>query len=88
MSTQILLTAVEYGKPQSKYCAKASAGNAALAFDQEYQRKLCYQNTGPMGFCPVITNPPQTGGGKKDLSFVLQHANLQSLFFFFFIVAF
>lgn len=35
-STHILLTAVEYGKPQSKYYAKASVGNAALAFDQEY----------------------------------------------------
>lgn len=35
MSTQILFTTVEYGKPQSKYYAKASAGSAALAFNQE-----------------------------------------------------
>lgn len=38
MSTQILLTAVEYGKPQAKYYAKASAGDAALAFHQEYHQ--------------------------------------------------
>lgn len=36
MSAQILLTAAEYRKPQSKYYAKTSAGNAELAFDQEY----------------------------------------------------
>lgn len=43
MSTHILLTTVEYGKPQSKYYAKASAGNAALAFDQKIPAKWCYQ---------------------------------------------
>lgn len=39
MSTWILLTVVEYGTPQTKYFAKASASNAALAFKAEYQQK-------------------------------------------------
>lgn len=38
MSTEILLITVENRKPHYKYYAKASAGNAALAFLQEYQQ--------------------------------------------------
>lgn len=86
MSTQILLATVEYGKPQSKYYAKASAGNAALAFDQEYQKNGVIKTVVPWDCAqPLLILHRQEGKKKKDIFHsvftTLQLADLNTQFY-------
>lgn len=52
MSTHMLLTTMECGKPKSKYYAKASVGNAALAFDHSSTRKIVLSKHWSYGIMP------------------------------------
>jgi len=79
------------GKPQSKYYAKASAGNAALAFHQEYQQNGVIKTVVRWEYAQSLLILHRQEGRKKwhppphththtpsDLFIALQHANFNN----------
>lgn len=66
MSTHTLLTTVDYGKPQSKCYAKASASNAALAFDQQHEQNGVIKTVVPRDYDQSLLILHRQGKKKKE----------------------